>query len=46
MKNTIEMDVQFGGSMTKQKIDKVLNGVVSMLKGMGYEVVYVANSYF
>lgn len=28
--------------MTKQKIDKVLNGVVGMLKGMGYEVVYVA----
>lgn len=28
--------------MTKQKIDKVLNGVVNMLKGMGYEVVYVA----
>lgn len=36
------MDVQFGGNMTKQKIDKVLNGVVGMLKGMGYEVVYVA----
>lgn len=36
------MDVQFGGSMTKQKIDKVLNGVVGMLKEMGYEVVYVA----
>lgn len=28
--------------MTTQKIDKVLNGVVGMLKGMGYEVVYVA----
>lgn len=30
--------------MTKQKIDKVLNGVVSMLKGMGYEVVYTPKS--
>lgn len=28
--------------MTNKKIDKVLNGVVGMLKEMGYEVVYVA----